>query len=553
MTRPLATSIRVLICLLCVLAAETALSPSLTLAQVYRIGDHDFDLGAHMANRPGWDSYKGLGKNPAWGDQGNGTYINPILAVDFSDPDVIRVDDTYYMVASDFHFMGMQLLSSHDMVNWKYTAQLYDRLDFPGWEEMSNYAGGSWAPSIRYHDGKFYVFFCTPKEGLFMTCAQNPEGPWSPLNVLHEGPGWEDPCPFWDEDGSAYLGHSLVGAGPIIIHRMSPDGTKLLDDGVEVYRGPVAEGTKIHKKDRFYYFSIPEGGVGGGNQVVLRSASIYGPYDKRLVLESGSTNINGPHQGAIVDTPDGKWYFYHFQETPTLGRVVHLQPMWWQDGWPVIGVDIDRNGVGEPVHSWDMPVQDTKRTLPATSDEFASPVLGLQWQFNHNPVPGGLSLTERPGHLVMHAKEAPSFVKARNTISQKLVGFKGSMSAKILLDDLEDGTRTGIASMGAVNFLLGVRQEGRQRILYVEDPSGKDIVSLDIKSKSVHLGMSYNATKGTFQFCYSLDGKAFTDIGDTFQNGFGHWKGVRPAIFCYSTRRGGGGSAAVDYFRYDVQ
>ena len=140
-----------------------------------------------------------------WGDQGDGTYINPVLNADYSDPDVIRVGKKYYMVASDFHFMGMQVLESDDMVNWKIISQIYDRFDLPLWDSNMRYAGGSWAPSIRYHDKKFWVYFCTPHEGLFMSTAENPEGPWSPLHCVKAVEKWEDPCPLWDDDGQAYL------------------------------------------------------------------------------------------------------------------------------------------------------------------------------------------------------------------------------------------------------------------------------------------------------------------------------------------------------------
>ena len=291
-----------------------------------------------------------------WGDQGDGTYRNPVLNADFSDPDVIRVGEKYYMVASDFHFLGMQVLESDDMVNWQYISQIYRRFDEPGWDDNQHYAGGSWAPAIRYHNGLYYVYFCTPDEGLYMTTAQDPHGPWAPLHLVQRVVKWEDPCPFWDEDGQAYLGRSRHGAGPIIVHRMSPDGRTLLDEGTTVYEGPVAEGTKWLKRNGWYYLIIPEGGVGQGWQTVLRSRSIYGPYERKIVLEQGSTTINGPHQGALVDTPDGTWWFYHFQETPVLGRVVHLQPARWVDDWPLMGVDYDGNGIGEPVVSWQKPM-----------------------------------------------------------------------------------------------------------------------------------------------------------------------------------------------------
>ena len=169
-----------------------------------------------------------------WGDQGDGTYRNPVLNADFSDPDVIRVGEKYYMVASDFHFLGMQVMESDDMVNWRYISQIYRRFDEPGWDGNNHYAGGSWAPAIRYHNGLYYVYFCTPEEGLFMSTAKDPHGPWAPLHLVKRVPKWEDPCPFWDEDGQAYLGRSKHGAGPIIVHKMSADGKQLLDEGTTV-------------------------------------------------------------------------------------------------------------------------------------------------------------------------------------------------------------------------------------------------------------------------------------------------------------------------------
>ena len=271
-----------------------------------------------------------------WGDQGDGTFANPVLFTDYSDPDVIRVGNKYYMTGSEFHYMGMQILESDDMINWRIIGQVYDRINQDIFRNMSGYGDGTWAPALRYHDGRFYIYVCMPTTGLYMTSAEKPEGPWEPLYCVKQINGWEDPCPLWDENGNAYLGRGRVGAGAIIVHRMSPDGKTLLDDGRVVYEGPVAEGTKYHIRDGYYYLSIPEGGVGQGWQTVLRSKDIYGPYEGKRVLETGSTNINGPHQGALVDTPDGEWWFYHFQDTGALGRVVHLQPVHWADGWPVV-------------------------------------------------------------------------------------------------------------------------------------------------------------------------------------------------------------------------
>lgn len=500
-------------------------------------------LAACSENQPttGFPSWQ-----EGWGDQGNGTFINPVLNADFSDPDAIRVGDTYYMVASDFHFMGMQILQSRDLVNWEYLTQLYSRLDYPGWDSNEHYSGGSWAPSIRYHDGLFYVYFCTPDEGLFMTSAPAPEGPWTPLHCVKEVWHWEDPCPFWDEDGQAYLGHSVWGAGPIIIHRMSPDGKRLLDEGVEVYRGPVAEGTKIHKWNGYYYLSIPEGGVGGGVQVMLRSNSLYGPYEKRMVLEQGSTDINGPHQGAIVDTPEGEWWFLHFQDTPVLGRVVHLQPMYWQDGWPVMGVDIDRNGVGEPVYCWKKPSGPMEApSFPTIADDFSDTMLSARWQFNHNPVPDRWSLTENPGKLTFHTLKAASFREARNTLSQKLFGYRGTVTVKLDCRQFTEGCRAGLAVMGSVMPTLGVKMEGGKRFFYMD--ADEPWSGPALKGHAVYLRFTYDATAESFQFFYSANGKTFQPAGKPFGCYSANWKGVRPAIYAYHVD-GDGGVAVFDDF-----
>lgn len=483
-----------------------------------------------------------------WGDQGNGTYINPILNADYSDPDVIRVGKKFYMVASDFHFLGMQVLESEDMVNWKLISQIYKRFDYPGWDENKQYAGGSWAPSIRYHDNKFWVFFCTPKEGLFMSNAENPIGPWSPLHLVEKVEKWEDPCPFWDEDGQAYLGRSRHGAGPIIIHKMSADGTRLLDEGRTVYTGPVAEGTKIFKKDGYYYISIPEGGVGEGWQTVLRSRNIYGPYEKKVVLEQGSTNINGPHQGAIVDTPDGQWAFFHFQHNGALGRVVHLQPMYWHDGWPVIGVDMNRNGIGEPVYVWKKPIESTKIVVPQTDDEFSSETLSLQWQFNHNPVDEAWSLTSPRGCLTLQALIAANVRLARNTITQKVMGYVGEATVAVDLSGIAEGQRCGMACIGKENQSLGIKMEDGKQWLYQSDDTLETNLEL-IKRKKIYLRVTIDMPNKQFRFAYSLDNVRFKSCGDPFFVRFGNWKGVRVGLYCFNKQEKAG-RVSFPWFHY---
>ena len=489
-----------------------------------------------------------------WGDQGDGTFRNPILPTDLSDPDVIRVGEKYYMVASDFHFLGMQILESDDMINWHVVTQLYDRFNFPGWDMMEHYAGGSWAPSIRWHNGRFWVYFCTPDEGLFMTSAERAEGPWNELQLVKAVKKWEDPCPFWDEDGKAYLGHSLYGAGPIIIHRMSEDGTQLLDEGTTVYTGPVAEGTKIHKWNGYYYMSIPEGGVCCGWQTILRSKSIYGPYERKIVLEQGTTAINGPHQGAIVDTPDGGWWFYHFQEWSPLGRIVHLQPVRWEDGWPLMGVDSDGNGIGEPVAEWQMPLGKSlkrKKGDVVWKDDFGSRTPKPEWQWNHNPNNGAWSLTENPGRLTFHALQSPAFILARNTLTLKTLGYRGTASVMLDFSQAADGMRCGLGCMGKKNHLIGVKKENGKVLLYVED-NFQEETSIDLKGKKVYLRLQLDATNNVYRFEYSTDGRYYRLLGKGFYMRWGNWKGVRIALYAYNNIAAQG-TAIFDDFVYTVR
>jgi len=487
----------------------------------------------------------------SWGDQGNGTFINPVLYADYSDPEVIRVGDKYFMVCSEFANMGMPVLESDDMVNWTIIGQVFSRLNFPEYDHFQRYGRGSWAPALRFHDNRFYLYFCTPDEGLFMSTATDPAGPWASLRQVHAGPRWEDPCPFWDEhDGQAYLGHSRTGAGPIIIHKMSADGTTLMDSGVTVYTGPTAEGTKIFQLDGYYYISIPEGGVSKGWQTVLRSKNIYGPYEKKVVLERGTTGINGPHQGALVATPAGQWWFYHFQSDGAMGRVLHLEPVLWQDGWPLIGADIDHNGIGEPVYVWKKPDIAGEHPIraPQTDDEFSGSRLGLQWESNHNPVPSAWSLTQKPGWLCLNALQADSFFHARNTFTQKIMGTTGTVTVRLDPAGMADGQQAGLCAMSSIYALVGLRKKEGHLWLFFDD--GKSPQELQLRSGIVYLKMQLRIKEGPNQCLYSTDGKTWEPVGSPFETKFGFWKGTRIGLFSYNTLRDGG-TAAFDWFHYD--
>jgi len=469
-----------------------------------------------------------------WGDQGNGTFKNPILKSDYSDPDILRYGDDFYLVASDFHFVGIQVLHSRDLVNWEIIGQVFNRLTMAQrYDEMKGYSQGTWAPAIRYHDGEFYVFVCTPSEGLFMWYAKNPAGPWSETVTVKAVPKWEDPCPFWDDDGQAYLVHSNVGAGPLILHRMSMDGTQLLDDGKEIYRGTVAEGPKLYKRRGYYYISLPEGGVDGGWQTVLRAKNIYGPYERRQVFPKGS-----PHQGGLVELKNGETWFISFKSTGYLGRICYLNPVHWtEDDWPVFGDN------GQPVEAWKKP--DVGRTYPTlhpqTSDEFKGKVLSPIWQWNHNPVPTAWSLTRRPGWLRLTAQPADGLSSARNTLTQKLWDSAGLIDVKMDAGRMKDGQRAGFAFMCGSDFgWVGVGQENGIRKILWSQAEGPILKSGNVWLRGINSG-------NTGRLFYSLDGKSYVESGISFRLAFRFWKGARIALFSFGPN---GGSADFDYVRY---
>lgn len=511
-----------------------------------------FSGGQDLGGSAGWYD------DTRWGDLGDGTFANPVLNGDYSDPDVIRVGDKYYMTCSEFHYMGMPILESDDMVNWRIVGRVFDSINLPGYSTMDKYGGGSWAPALRWHDNRFWIFVCTPNEGLFMSTAGKAEGPWEPLYCVKSVSGWEDPCPFWDEDGQGYLGRSQLGGGPIYIHKMSADGRTLLDDGRKVYEGPTAEGTKIFKKDGFYYISIPEGGVGTGWQTVMHADNIYGPYTSKRVLEMGSTKVNGPHQGALVDTPEGEWWFYHFQSSEPLGRVVHLQPVVWKDGFPEIGVDYDNNGVGEPMKVCRKPATGKQNVpcAPQSDDDFEAESLGLQWQWNHNPDAEYWSLSDTLGRLCIIPQKADKIRSAKNQLTQKTMGYKGVVTVWLDFSQLAAGGRMGLESLGNRFVGAGVMMTDNNGTLtpnlYYENngtvTKGVNIAS--VMDRGVYIRLEIDAQHNRHRFYYSVSGMKFTALGNEFESGSGDWKGSRVGLYAYTTGETGG-KAFFDNFIYE--
>ena len=299
-------------------------------------------------------------------DLGNGKYKNPVLYADYSDPDACRVGDDYYMTSSSFNCLpGLQILHSKDLVNWTIIgAAVPYELAPVQMPERPEHGNRVWAPSIRHHNGEFYIFWGDPDQGAFMVKAKDPKGPWSEPVLVKAGKGIIDTCPLWDEDGKVYMVHAYAGSraglkSVIAVCELNAEADKAITQSRIIFDGHEAhetcEGPKFYKKNGYYYIFHPAGGVPTGWQVVLRSKNVYGPYEWRTVLAQGDTEVNGPHQGAWVDTQTGEDWFLHFQDVGAYGRLVHLQPMIWKDGWPVIGTDKDGDGCGEPVSTYKKP------------------------------------------------------------------------------------------------------------------------------------------------------------------------------------------------------
>jgi beta-xylosidase len=492
--------------------------------------------------------------------QAGETYRNPVLFADYSDPDVIRDGNNYYLVASTFAFVpGIPILQSNDLVHWTILAHVLPRIEIAPQYDMVNgnrYGHGVWAPAIRKHGGLFYVYFPTPDEGIFVSTAKTIAGPWSkPVAVIAQ-PGLEDPCPFWDDDGNAYLVHSKKGAGPLILHRMAPDGMSVLDDGKEIVRDakelPTLEGPKLYKRDGYYYIFAPFGGVSTGAQVVLRSRSIYGPYEHRVVLAQGSTQVNGPHQGGYVESQDGKGWFIHFQSRGAHGRIAHLEPVRWEDDWPVMGEAAAGATVGQPVSSWTIPQHPGKDSeqRPQASDEFSGAKLGPQWEWNHNPVDAGWSLTERRGFLRLKPEYAADIFSARNTLTQMMQDEAFEFKTRVDLVGMKDGDHAGLAMFEQAASGVQVVQAGGTRSVGFFHGSERVDGAAQLAGGVVLLRVRVNGD--TASYSYSTDeGKTFSPIGPTVGLKFSWWKGSRPALFAFTTEQGAdAGQVDFDWAHY---
>lgn len=494
----------------------------------------------------------------AWvADQGNGSYINPVINADYSDPDVVGVDGDYYMTASSFcQTPGLPILHSKDLVNWAIVNNALNRLVPEEFYSVPRHGKGVWAPSIRFHNGEYFIFWGDPDFGVFMIKTSDPRTEWSEPLLIWSGKGIIDTTPLWDEDGKAYLVNAWAASrsgmnGIITLSEMKPDGTGLIGNPAIVYDGNVegnhtVEGPKIYKRDGWYYILAPAGGVVSGWQIALRSRNPFGPYESKTVMSQGKTDINGPHQGALVDTPDGKSYFLHFQDKGFMGRVIHLNPVNWVEGWPIMGKN------GEPIHNGKKPMATAVLQTPQDSDDFNSPVLGTQWTWaaNYQPLfgfPSADGYMRIYGHTV--SEDFVNFWEVPNVLTQKFPSDRFTATAKMKITARNAGQQSGLIVFGWDYARLSTEFNSKDfelKFLTCADAeNGSAEIShtiTEIKATEYQAGLYPNyecdvwmrvkvEPSGDCRFFYSLDGKKYKAIDIPFKARQGKWVGARIGFF----------------------
>jgi beta-xylosidase len=515
-------------------------------------------------------------KNGYWiADNGDGTYSNPILHTDYSDPDVIRVGDNFYMTASSFNCIpGLPILQSRDLVNWELIGYALPEMYTDDQTKIPQHGNFVWAPAIRFHNNEYYIYWGDPDHGIYVIKAPTPQGPWTKPHLVQEAKGWIDPCPLWDDNGKAYLVHAFAGSragikSVLVINEMSSDGLSLsktchlVFDGNE--RHSTVEGPKMYKRNGYYYILAPAGGVKTGWQLALRSKNIFGPYEEKVVLQQGNTAINGPHQGGLVELESGESWFVHFQDKYEYGRIVHLQPVKWENNWPIMGYDNNNDGIGEPVTSHKKPNIKSETNKKAfspipVSDEFNEPEIGLQWQWQSTPKPEWCFPTTY-GFLRMNCmmieNEPLNMWDIPNLLLQKFPAEQFSATTRFELHPKLEGDRAGLVVMGEDYCYLAVEYWGEKRyITFNSCANARKEQEVQSEKQEITTPVIYMKVDvksgGMCQFSYSEDGTKFKSIGKAFKARAGMWIGAKVGIFALKkTLTNDSGYANFDWFRVE--
>ena len=504
-------------------------------------------------------------KSSVWSpDNGDGTYTNPVINADYSDPDVCVVGDDYYMTASSFNCIpGLPILHSKDLVNWEIIGHAITELTPHEEFDKPSHGNGVWAPSIRYHEGMFYIYWGDPDYGVFRVTATDPAGEWSKPVCIIEGKGMIDTTPLWDDDGRCYLVNGWANsrsrfASVLTVRELDKDGLKAISNPVIVFDGNgtenrTCEGPKFYKRNGWYWIMCPAGGVPTGFQLAMRSKSPYGPYESMKVLDQGKSVINGPHQGAWIHTALGEDWFMHFQDKECYGRVVHLQPVTWKDNWPVMGKVPAKGYCGEPVITYRKPSTKGKvdAVNPVESDEFNSPKLGLQWQWHANydqkfGMPTAFGTFRLYTHKV--SKEFKNMWEVPNLLLQKTPADKFTATTKLRFTSKDDNQMGGLIVMGHDYFALMLKRVKDEFLLQLVTCKSADkgtpeqvktIATLKPTEKdkidyqpAIHedIYLRVNVADGACNFAYSLNGKKYTAVEGNFKIKEGKWIGAKVGL-----------------------
>jgi len=487
---------------------------------------------------------------------------NPVIFADVPDMSMMRVGDTYFMSSTTMHMSpGVPIMQSKDLVNWKIVNYAYDTLANVDAMNLDNgkstYGKGSWASSIRFHNGTYYVstFAQTTGKTYIYSTKNIEKGPWKRVTFQ---PAFHDHSLFFDDDGKVYM---VWGNGKLRITELKEDVTGVKPGGVDQVLienasapagnniGLGAEGSQLIKvKGKYYLFNItwPRGGI--RTVVVHRADKITGPYEGKVALQD-----LGVAQGGLIDMPNGEWYSYLFRDYGAVGRIPYLVPVKWEDGWPLLGVN------GKVPETLDLPA--SKGLIPGivASDEFirkkGEPLLPLVWQWNHNPDNGHWSLIQRKGYLrITTGRVDTSFYLVKNMLTQRTIGPVCSGSTAIDVTGMKDGDIAGLCLLQHKFGLVGVKASGTSKAIVMIDVQGggtKEIQSFPLTQKVVYLKAEcdFRNKVDTARFFYSLDGNTWQPIGATLKMEYSlaHFMGYRFGLFNYATKSARG-CIDFDYF-----
>lgn len=500
-----------------------------------------------------------------WGDQGDGTYRNPVIPADYSDIDAIRVGSDYYAISSTFQYSpGVVIIHSKDLVNWKILSHVVDDVTVMGadynYDRMNRYGTGVWAGSIRYYKGKYWVYYGTPDDGFFMSSASNPAGPWEPLTSVWKTSGWDDCCSFCDDDGQVYfVATNFKDNYKTYLFKLSADGKTIdLSSKTLIHQSNGSEANKLLKINGVYYHFFSEVKSEGRVIMMERSSNIWGPYSE--VKQLNHVNVSGlsdrePNQGGIIDLPDGTWQFFthHGSGGNWDGRVASLLPVSWVDGWPIIG-SVGTDGIGSMLWSAKMPLPSDKSCVIQTNDEFSNRKLAVQWEWNYQPRADKWSLTERPGFLRLKAFVPISsgkgiLFRAGNTITQRSMRTERCVVvAKLHIAKMADGQVAGICHYANTFSTFGVKQLGGVRYI-VYNNNGLETLGKAITNSVIYVRSVWGFS-GQCQYSYSTDNINFIPVGSPYSMTWGDYRGDRVALFSYN-ETAEKGLVDVDWFHYD--